>query len=145
MSAEHIIANMLRIAKEDLDGARLLAPARNRNAVYLCEQAAEKIIRAVLTSEKKHAGIGHRLDAFVDLVPDENPMKSALRSLEELTAYATTWRYPTSSGRIPQLSSPGDIERFVKNVAAAPELAANGYGVDLGAKGLPASRPGPLR
>ena len=51
MSAELLIANTLRIAREDLDGALLLASSANRNAVYLCEQAAEKVIRAVLTSE----------------------------------------------------------------------------------------------
>lgn len=58
MSAELLIANTLRIAREDLDGALLLASRANRNAVYLCEQAAEKVIRAVLTSEGKHAGSG---------------------------------------------------------------------------------------
>lgn len=56
LSAEFLIANLLRVANEDLAGARLLASAGNRNAVYLCEQAAEKIIRAVLTSEKPARG-----------------------------------------------------------------------------------------
>ncbi|HZF49816.1 MAG TPA: HEPN domain-containing protein [Polyangiaceae bacterium] len=78
MSADLLIANMLRIARDDLDGATVLASRGNRNAVYLCEQAAEKVIRAVLTSEGKHAGIKHRLDEMVDLVPDENPLKPAL-------------------------------------------------------------------
>ncbi|RYE91932.1 MAG: HEPN domain-containing protein [Myxococcales bacterium] len=59
MSADLLIANLLRIAREDLDGAALLAARANRNAVYLCEQAAEKIIRAVLTSEARHGGIRH--------------------------------------------------------------------------------------
>ena len=40
MSTEAVIAGFLRIAKEDLDGAKLLARQNNRNAVYLCEQAA---------------------------------------------------------------------------------------------------------
>lgn len=57
MSAELLIANLLRVASEDLDGARLLAASGNRNAIYLCEQAAEKVITAVLTSEAIHAGI----------------------------------------------------------------------------------------
>jgi len=47
LSSELLVANLLRVASEDLDGARLLGTANNRNAVYLCEQAAEKIIRAV--------------------------------------------------------------------------------------------------
>ena len=54
MSAEKVIASYLRVAAEDLRGARLLAKDENRNAIYLCSQAAEKVIRAVLTSEDKH-------------------------------------------------------------------------------------------
>ena len=90
MSAERVIANQLRIAREDLDGARLLNTRGNRNAIYLCEQAAEKIIRAVLTSERVHAGIRHQLQEMVDLVPDENPLKGRLRNLQYLSTYATS-------------------------------------------------------
>lgn len=92
MSAELLIANLLRVAREDLDGAKMLAAARNRNAIYLCEQAAEKVIRAVLTSEGLHAGIKHHLDAMVDQVPDANPLKDLLRAAEPLAAYATSYR-----------------------------------------------------
>lgn len=67
MSAD-VIAGMLRIASQDLDGARLLNAAGNRNAAYLCEQAAEKVIRAV--------------------VPDANPIKSSLRALSKPDAPA---------------------------------------------------------
>jgi len=59
MSAEALIASYLRIASEDLAGARQLSTTGNRNAMYLCSQAAEKVIRAVLTSEGKNAGIKH--------------------------------------------------------------------------------------
>ena len=51
MSAERVIANTLRLAQADLDAAGLLHAGNNRYAVYHCEQAAEKIIKAVLTSE----------------------------------------------------------------------------------------------
>lgn len=56
MSADLVIAAYVRIAKQDLEGARLLSRAGNRNAPYLCEQAAEKLIRSVLTSEGIHGG-----------------------------------------------------------------------------------------
>lgn len=36
-----VVASYLRIAAEDLAGARLLAETGNRNAIYLCSQAAE--------------------------------------------------------------------------------------------------------
>jgi hypothetical protein len=41
VSAERVIANLLRIAREDLEGARMLNTRGNRNAIYLCEQVAE--------------------------------------------------------------------------------------------------------
>jgi HEPN domain-containing protein len=99
MSAELLIANFLRIAAEDLEGARLLAAAHNRNAIYLCEQAAEKIVRAVVTSENKHAGIKHDLAEMVDLIDDANPRKASLRAIEHLSQYATAYRYPVTSSR----------------------------------------------
>ena len=145
MSADLLIANTLRIAKEDLDGARLLASNGNRNAVYLCEQAAEKVIRAVLTSEGKHAGIKHRLNEMVDLVPDVNPLKSILREIEELAAYATAYRYPTSSGRIPEPPPGSELMALAGKVEAALRDAASSFGVDLSKKGVPASKPGPIR
>jgi HEPN domain-containing protein len=49
MSADVLIASYLRIAKEDRAGARQLASTGNCNAMDLCSQAAEEIIRAVLT------------------------------------------------------------------------------------------------
>jgi HEPN domain-containing protein len=61
MSADLVISGYVRIAKQDLDGARLLNRATNRNAAYLCEQAAEKLIRAVLTSEGIQGGTRHEL------------------------------------------------------------------------------------
>src|SRR3954469_25288917 len=66
--------------------------------MYLCSQAAEKIIRAVLTSEGKTAGIKHQLDELVDVIPDENPLKPGLRAIQGLTDYATSYRYRAPKG-----------------------------------------------
>src|SRR5437016_2211701 len=108
MSAERLIASLLRVARDDLEAARLLAKARNRNAIYMCEQSAEKVIRAVLTSEGQSGGREHRLDMMVDQIPDANPLKPMLRAVEHLAAFATTFRYPTPTGRIQD--TPGDKE-----------------------------------
>ncbi|KYF67450.1 hypothetical protein BE11_41790 [Sorangium cellulosum] len=140
-----MIANMLRIAREDLDGALVLASRSNRNAAYLCEQAAEKVIRAILTAEGKHAGIKHRLDEMVDLVPDENPLKPALRDIEELAAYATAYRYPTSSGRIPVAPTGSELDVLLERVEAALLDAAARFEVDLNKGGGPARKPRPIR
>ncbi len=145
MSVEVLIANLLRVAKEDLDGARLLAGPGNRNAIYLCEQAAEKVIRAVLSSEGIHAGIKHQLQEMVDLVPDANPLKPLLRDIEYLTAYATSYRYPTAQGRI-KMPPPSDaVATGIAKVQAALDEAARRFVVDVGRRDVPAGSAGPIR
>jgi HEPN domain-containing protein len=144
-SAARLIANSLRVAREDLDAARSLSTTSNRNAIYLCEQAAEKVILAVLTSENKHGGVRHHLDTMVDLVPDENPVKSLLRAIEPLAAYATTYRYPTVGGRIPSPPTSVELGEWIRKVAVALDETVSRFGVDLGAKDAPASKPAPIR
>ncbi|HEV7558203.1 MAG TPA: HEPN domain-containing protein [Kofleriaceae bacterium] len=130
MSVELLIANMLRIAKEDLDGAQLLAASSNRNAIYLCEQAAEKIIRAAVTCEGKHAGIKHELAELVDLIPDENPLKPVLRKIEHLSQYATAYRYPVSSSKTKRIPRPPDavqLDDALANTTAALTEAVTAF------------------
>jgi HEPN domain-containing protein len=144
VSAELQIASLLRIAAEDLRGARVLAASSNRNAIYLCSQAAEKVIRAVLTSEGKHAGIRHLLREMVDAIPEENPLKPALRAIESLGAWATSFRYPTSGGRILAAPTAAEFEKHAIAVEAALASAASAFGVDFAGTG-PAARAAPLR
>jgi HEPN domain-containing protein len=145
MSSEAVIAGFLRIAKEDLDGAKLLARQNNRNAVYLCEQAAEKIIRAILTAEGQHAGRMHKLDEMVDLVADENPLKAALRQVEVLTAYATAYRYPTPVGRILPPPSALDFDAMMARVEVLLDKTASCFGVILTQQAGPAGNARPIR
>jgi HEPN domain-containing protein len=145
MSVELVVANYLRIALEDWEGAKLLASSSNRNAAYLCQQAAEKIIRAVLTTEGVHAGIKHDLAEMVDSIPDANPLKPKLRAIEHLAAYATTYRYPTSVGRIKPSRSAQDINADLSKVRQALDEAARCFGVALGTPNTPASAAKPAR
>jgi HEPN domain-containing protein len=148
MSVELMVANLLRIASEDLEGARLLAASGNRNAIYLCEQAGEKVIRAVVTSEGKHAGIKHDLAEMVDLIPEENPVKPALRAIEHLSQYATAYRYPVSSSRTKRIPSPPtaeELRKAIDDTAAALGNAVLRFNVDLKRVDSPAGIVGPIR
>ncbi len=145
MSAERVIGNLLRIARDDLEGARMLNARGNRNAIYLCEQAAEKIIRAVLTSEQIHAGVRHHLEEMVALVPDENRIKPALRGLQHLATYATSYRYTTPTGRIPDAPSTQVVDENVRKLEAALTEAASRFGVDLDVVDRPAANVSPIR
>jgi HEPN domain-containing protein len=148
MSVELLIANMLRVANEDLEGAKLLASANNRNAVYLCEQAAEKIIRAIVTSEAKHAGVRHELAEMVDLIPDENTLKPLLRKIEHLSQYATAYRYPVSSSRTKRIPRPPDAAELrdaLIDTATALDEAVKAFKVELGRSDTAAGSARPPR
>lgn len=145
MASDLLIANLLRLAREDLEDARSLAVKASRNAIYHCEQAAEKVILAVLSSENKHGGVAHKLHQMVDLVPDENPLKPLLRAIEELAAYATTYRYPSSSGNFKPAPTPAEFDHYARDVDKALAAAAQAFGVELAKPNTRAARPGPHR
>ena len=98
----------------------MLSAGNNRNAIYLCEQAAEKVIRAVLTSERVHAGVRHQLDEMVG-------------------------RYTTPTGRIPDDPPPAEVEANITAIEAALNEAARRLGVELAAADKPATTSSPIR
>lgn len=100
MSVPRRIAAFFELAAQDVEAARTLAATHNRYAAYHCQQAAEKLIKAVLLHRGVESGVEHRLDVLVDELPDSDPWKSRLRPLETYLPYATTYRYPTPGGRI---------------------------------------------
>lgn len=97
--------------ERDLDAFVLLQDAGNRLAPFHLQQAAEKLVRAI----RLHHGLENTKDHDLLLLIDGNPSARAglhsqplpaddvwrarLRPLEWLSAYATTFRYPTSGGR----------------------------------------------
>ncbi len=101
MSVARRIAGLLDIAAEDANGAITLAQTKNRNSAYLCQQAAEKLIKAVLLDHGIEAGAEHHLHVLVSRLPDDHPWKARLRALDKYTPYATAYRYPGSGGRVP--------------------------------------------
>jgi hypothetical protein len=99
------IARLLSVAELDLDAAkRLLAEPPNVLAANHLQQAAEKILGAV----RLHRGLlntkDHDLVILIDGRPDgeprplppDDPWRERFRSLEPLSAYATTFRYSLS-------------------------------------------------
>lgn len=100
MSVPRRIVAFLDLAAQDVEAARTLAATNNRYAAYHCQQAAEKLIKAVLLHRGLESGTEHRLDVLVDELHDGDPWKPKLRPLETYLPYATTYRYPTPGGRI---------------------------------------------
>ena len=100
MSDERLIANQLRLAWIDLQDAQTLIGSRN--AVYHAEQCAEHVVLALAQAEGIHfdRSYQHQLDRMVEALPNENSFRQPLKAVTWLEAYATTYRYPTPTGRI---------------------------------------------
>lgn len=100
MSVPRRITAFLDLAQEDVDAARTLAATNNRYAAYHCQQAVEKLVKAILLHRGVESGTEHRLDVLVDKIAEDDPWKARVRPLDVYSPYATTFRYPTPGGRI---------------------------------------------
>lgn len=109
MSVPRRVAALLELAAQDADAARTLAAANNRYAAYHCQQAAEKLAKAVLLHRSVESGAEHRLDVLFALLPKGDPWEARLRPFEEWSPYATTFRYPTPGGRIVAAPDPAKV------------------------------------
>ncbi|WP_166141446.1 HEPN domain-containing protein [Methylosinus sp. RM1] len=143
-----LIANALRLAANDSRDARTLRKTGSRNAAYLAEQAAEKLLRALLTSE----GVdiqrqdSHRLDILVDKLPSGHPSTEQLKRITFLTIFATTYRYPKTGGRLPPEPDWRKVDAAMETVDVMIAEAADHFGVDLSASdSTPAQNIDPMR
>jgi len=63
-------------------------------AAYHCQQAAEKLVKAILVGADIAFPKTHDIAALVGLLSDSHPLKKALKGLEKLTPYGVAYRYP---------------------------------------------------
>lgn len=96
MSAEALVAwaaiidREMKAVRNNLEGPEP-SPAV---AAYHCQQAAEKIVKAVLVAEGLTFRKTHDIDALVELLPADHPLRADLRALDRFTPYAIAYRYP---------------------------------------------------
>lgn len=101
MNVPRRVPAYLTLAEEDVDAAEGLAQRGNRYAAYHCQQAIEKLLKALLLHKGIEAGLEHRLDVLIGKLPADDEWVTVLRALDRYTPYATTFRYPTPGGIIP--------------------------------------------
>ena len=110
------IAAFVRIATREILSARLISQAAPEDAIFLLQQAVEKLVRALVEAEEGVAGITHNIGALCGLLPSAHPLQTQLRPLHELSIAATRYRYPTSGGNVFEYE--GDISAVIIEVDA---------------------------
>ncbi len=104
-----VVASYLDDVELELDAVRrLLREPPNRFAAFHLQQAAEKLVKAVRLLRGFHATAGHNIEMLVDELPKDDPWRAKLAVFEPLSAYATTYRYPTPGGK--RKPGPNDVE-----------------------------------
>lgn len=88
----------LRLAKIDLDSANKLAGPPDpipSTCLYHCQQAAEKSAKAVLALNNEKVPNIHDVGRILELIEEyDERLTSFASAAEELTLYATEYRYP---------------------------------------------------
>jgi HEPN domain-containing protein len=88
----------LKLAHEEMKAAEMLLESLPRQSAFFQQQAAEKLLRAVLEVERISAGPTPNLRTLTDLLDADNPMKPEFLAVEEWSSAATRFRYPSGSG-----------------------------------------------
>ncbi len=93
-----VVGEWLAKAKDDMDVAEYLLASGGvfpRAITFHCQQAAEKFIKAFLTSLSIHFPKTHDLRELLELIASANrDLSGQLHDVIALTPYATELRYP---------------------------------------------------
>lgn len=113
-----VIAAYLDDVDLDLDAAkRLIAEPPNRLAAFHLQQAAEKLIKAVRLGRGLRVTAEHNLELLIGELPRDDPWRTKLAVLESLSSYATSYRYPSPSGRRKDAPGSDEVLVWIKTIA----------------------------
>ncbi len=118
MSDSERIASLMALANDDLQAARLLLASVPRQAAYHLQQAAEKIVKALLVREGVDPGRIHQVGRLARELPSTHPLQKPLLEIDRLTVYGTAMRYPQASGHVPKSPSASQLSKDLKTVSA---------------------------
>lgn len=104
-----LVQGFLAAAERDIEAAERLLPNLSAAAVFHAQQAAEKLARALCI----HAGLPdlrtHDIGRIAERLPEEHPFRAALTEMDRLSAAATIWRYPDSTGMLAEPPASSEV------------------------------------
>lgn len=89
-------------------------------AIYHCQQAAEKLVKAAMVAEGINPPRSHDIGILVDRLALDNPLRPFLERLDELTVFAVAYRYPSADDlALPPEPSVLDVDAWVDRIEKA--------------------------
>lgn len=101
-------------------------------AAFHCQQAAEKLVKAVLVWLGRDVPRSHDIDSLIMRVPRELPIRDCLLPLGRFTAYATLYRYPGESGEVTDEPTGEEVSGWLEEIEAARDSIAAALSVTNG-------------
>lgn len=98
------IASFLLLACEEMKASAVLLEGLPRQSAFFQQQAAEKMLRAVLEVEGVAAGPTHNLRTLTELLGPTHVVRARFLEIEDWSSAATRFRYPGGSGEAPTAS-----------------------------------------
>jgi HEPN domain-containing protein len=112
-------ATFIALAREDLAVAKKLMSDHPRHAAFQIEQAAEKLLKAVLSAEEiNFPASHHQLGRLAELLPPDHIWRADLMAFDAYSTYATSSRYPLPGGGMPRIPTIAALSDAMKNVSS---------------------------
>lgn len=116
MSARERVNAFIQLADEEIAAAKNLSASNRRQAAYFCQQAAEKMARAILAEASVLFGTGHNLGQMAAALPAEHPFRAKLTALDKHSPAATRYRYPGPTGRLAEPPRIAQLEADIREL-----------------------------
>ena len=97
--------------------ARLNADPPSRFTAFHLQQAAEKLVKAVRLSRGLRTTADHDIERLIGELPLDDAWRTKLIVLEPLASYATSYRYPSTTGRLKFGMSRDQAIIWIKSIA----------------------------
>jgi HEPN domain-containing protein len=91
---ENIVKEWLALADDDLQSAKELAGTHWRQTCFLCQQAVEKYLKALLILRQIPFERTHNTETLVELLEDAKALDLLRPDIADLSDYAVDSRYP---------------------------------------------------